>query len=472
MGQPQSASSGPTLPMTLGADGRVNFDAVVRQGQRADKVVHSKFSDLLPKPIDEDDPSFQRPDEESIKDLTEKTRDALQRLVESKAAASNPVRSAERTGPAQFIRYTPSQQGAGYNSGSAQRIVRMVEAQKDPMEPPRFRISKKVPRGPPSPPATVMHSPPRKVTSKEQADWKIPPCVSNWKNPKGYTIPLDKRVAADGRGLQGVHVNEKFVMLAEALHTAEVKSREAVSMRAKVASRMQQAQREKHEETLQQIASRARGERAGLAPAAEAAEAAAEARERDAIRRERAEQRAHERNRKGGGGANDRDRDISEQIALGRPALQRNQQDPEAAFDSRLFNQDAGLASGFHAGEDEIYNVYDQPWRANASSAGHLYRPTKGLEEGASADEELGRLASGTGRFVPDRRFEGTGGGAGGSRRDGPVQFEKQVEEDPFGLDDLFDKVKRSETVGTGSKRPASGHRDEGGSGRKRDRRD
>ena len=35
-------------------------------------------------------------------------------------------------------------------------------------------------------------------------DWKIPPCISNWKNQKGYTIPLDKRLAADGRGLQQV----------------------------------------------------------------------------------------------------------------------------------------------------------------------------------------------------------------------------------------------------------------------------
>ena len=47
-----------------------------------------------------------------------------------------------------------------------------------------------------------MHSPPRNITAKDQADWKIPPCISNWKNPKGYTIPLDKRLAADGRGLQ------------------------------------------------------------------------------------------------------------------------------------------------------------------------------------------------------------------------------------------------------------------------------
>ena len=50
----------------------------------------------------------------------------------------------------------------------------------------------------------VMHSPPRSVSTKELQDWKIPPCISNWKNAKGYTIPLDKRLAADGRGLQEV----------------------------------------------------------------------------------------------------------------------------------------------------------------------------------------------------------------------------------------------------------------------------
>lgn len=65
-------------------------------------------------------------------------------------------------------RYTPSQQGEAYNSGAKQRVIRMVEVQKDPMSPPRFKINKKIPRGPPSPPAPVMHSPTRKVTVKEQ----------------------------------------------------------------------------------------------------------------------------------------------------------------------------------------------------------------------------------------------------------------------------------------------------------------
>lgn len=105
------------------------------------------------------------------------------------------------------------------------------------------------------------------MTVKEQQEWKIPPCISNWKNAKvfvflfnfyilhkylifflgqqlvisivcflylssyimctnsfqGYTIPLDKRLAADGRGLQTVHINENFAKLAEALYIADRK---------------------------------------------------------------------------------------------------------------------------------------------------------------------------------------------------------------------------------------------------------
>lgn len=86
------------------------------------------------------------------------------------------------------------------------------------------RINKKIPKGPPSPPAPVLHSPTRKVTVKEQQEWKIPPCISNWKNAKGFTVPLDKRLAADGRGLQQTHVNENFAKLAEALYIADRKA--------------------------------------------------------------------------------------------------------------------------------------------------------------------------------------------------------------------------------------------------------
>ena len=50
----------------------------------------------------------------------------------------------------------------------------------------------------------------------------------------GYTIPLDKRLAADGRGLQSTHINENFAKLSEALYIADRKAREAVEMRSQV----------------------------------------------------------------------------------------------------------------------------------------------------------------------------------------------------------------------------------------------
>ena len=40
---------------------------------------------------------------------------------------------------------------------------------------------------------------------------------------QGYTIPLDKRLAADGRGLQNPQINENFAKLAEALYIADRK---------------------------------------------------------------------------------------------------------------------------------------------------------------------------------------------------------------------------------------------------------
>ena len=67
--------------------------------------MHSKFQDLVPKQIDEDDPSFERPDEEAIQDSTEKTRLALEKLVSGKISAAMPVKAAEKQAPVQYIRY-------------------------------------------------------------------------------------------------------------------------------------------------------------------------------------------------------------------------------------------------------------------------------------------------------------------------------------------------------------------------------
>jgi SNW domain-containing protein 1 len=134
----QAGQKSNALAIQLDAEGKIKYDAIARQGHGKDKHVYSKFTDLLPAEItNEDDPSLHKPTDDEIADITEKTRQALERITNAKVEAALPVRAAERTGPAQFIRYTPAQQGDEFNSGAKQRIIRMVEVQKDPMEPPR-----------------------------------------------------------------------------------------------------------------------------------------------------------------------------------------------------------------------------------------------------------------------------------------------------------------------------------------------
>lgn len=139
----------------------------------------------------------------------------------------------------------------------------MVEAQVDPMEPPKHLI-KKVPKGPGSPPVPILHSPPRKLTVEDKQAWKVPPCISNWKNARGYTIPLDKRLAADGRGLQEVTINNKFATLSESLYVAERKASEDLRIRNQIRKKMAMREKEDREKDLRDMALKARMDRAGV----------------------------------------------------------------------------------------------------------------------------------------------------------------------------------------------------------------
>lgn len=450
-----------TVALQYDAEGKLRHDAIARIGQAKDKVVYSRLSDMKPKVIDEENETFHRPDDESIAEKTESTRLALEKITASKVATALPVRHAEKQGPPQYIRYTPSQQGGGHNSGAQQRIIRMVEEQTDPMEPPKFKINQKIPRAPPSPPAPVMHSPTRKTTVKEQADWKIPPCISNWKNPKGFTVALDKRLAADGRGMQQVHINENFAKLAESLYLADRAAREAVETRAQMERRVAQNKKAEQEEKMRIMAQKARNDRYQMKKTHEDENANQEARERDQIRRDRLDEHRRERNiarnnpdklerlKKG------RERDISEKIALGLPDTRARNN--ETQFDQRLFDQTKGLDSG--GIDDETYSAYDKPWRAQDNIQQHIYRPSKNLDKDLYGDD-LDRIIN-TNRFVPDKGFSGADGST--SRTTGPVQFEKD-EEDIFGLGQLLQSAKEVKKRGA----EAVGGSDEASSSKKR----
>ncbi|KAF2985407.1 hypothetical protein EK904_005541 [Melospiza melodia maxima] len=102
MGQKKKISN--ALALQVDAEGKIKYDATARQGQSKDKVIYSKYTDLVPKEImNVDHPELQRPDENRVREITKKTREALEKLVSQKVAAAMPVGAAEKAAPAQYI---------------------------------------------------------------------------------------------------------------------------------------------------------------------------------------------------------------------------------------------------------------------------------------------------------------------------------------------------------------------------------
>ena len=46
-----------------------------------------------------------------------------------------------------------------------------------------------------------------------------------------------------------------------------------------------------------------------------------------------------------------------------------------------------GLDSGFQGGEDDMYTVYDKPWRAGGGAAEKIYRPSKNTDKDVYGDD-------------------------------------------------------------------------------------
>ncbi|PLN77657.1 Pre-mRNA-processing protein 45 [Aspergillus taichungensis] len=496
MGRKGTSSKSNALAVQVDAEGKVKYDAIARRGHSDDRIVHASFKDLIPlrQRVDMGEISLDRPSEEQVAEQMEKTKNALASLVDGAVQAQKPknVKGGRRAEPT-FVRYTPANQ-MGDTTRKNDRIMKIVDRQHDPMEPPKFK-HKKIPRGPPSPPPPILHSPPRKLTAEDQEAWKIPPPVSNWKNPKGYTVPLDKRLAADGRGLQDVTINDKFAQFAEALFTADRHAREEVRLRAQMQQKLAEKEKAQKEEHLRALAQKAREERAGSSRqggggggrassrsvsrspspyyssrSASPDSADEAAREREQLRRERRQEAERElrqsrmgTERKIQAMAREQNRDISEKVALG---LAKPTQSSEGMWDSRLFNQTSGMDSGFN--ED---NPYDKPLFAAQDAINSIYRPQAQMDdddEGQGAEGEMSKIQK-SGRFeVLGKAKEGFRGAADAETREGPVQFEKDTT-DPFGIDSMIADV-TGEGSGSGAGQKRYGIQEAEGRGSKRAR--
>lgn len=128
-----------------------------------------------------------------------------------------------------------------------------------------------------------------------------------------------------------------------------------------------------------------------------------------------------------------RERDVSEKVALGMANVGTT---GEVQYDTRLFNQEQGMGTGF--GAEDSYNLYDKPLFATRDS--NLFKPVRGQDDelygGGDRDGDVK-----TEKFKADRGFTGAEGG--GQQRGGAgVEYESVGQEaDPFGLEQFMQKV-------------------------------
>ncbi|CAF4001970.1 unnamed protein product [Rotaria sordida] len=167
------------------------------------------------------------------------------------------------------------------------------------------------------------------------------------------------------------------------LHSLIRKARKAVDIRTKVEKQIAKKQKE---EQLHELALHARTDRTGICPA---------------------------------------ERDISKQIVLDVQTASST----SVQYAQRLFNISAGFDSSL--GNDEAYNVYDQPWNSSTTIASQIYKPTKDNFDDTEA------LINASKRFEQEYGFKEADRA---ELRERPVQF--QCDEDPFGLSDFLKDVR------------------------------
>ena len=502
MGRPGAGPTGRTLALAVGADGKPDVAGTyARAGAPPGRTVAVGHGALVPK-LGRLGEAAPRPDAEEEEATVAATRAALDAVVAGKVAATQPKALPKAPGAATYIKYTP----AGGDAATARpgavggRIIKMQDLPVDPLAPPKFRHTK-VPRPVGSPPAPVLHSPEKAASAEERAGWVVPPCVSNWKNAKGFTIPLDKRLAADGRGLQEVAINDGFAKFAEALYVAEQTARQAVEMRARVAREVAAQETDRQEAALRELAAAARRERAGLvdgdgedvAPRDEAGVSElppppppppprggdvddrrdrrdrrrsaspgrrsrsrsprrhddrdhdddADRARRDALRAERRRERERDRRADAAGSkrsktARDADRDVSERVALGQAAVGGA---ARGGGGEALYDQrlfNLGAGGGVGSGLAVDDSYNLYDKPLFADRGSSMYRPRREGGEGAGGERA----------FRPDVGFAGAADAAAGGdaaasagQPGGPVQFERAAEADPFGLDDFIGSV-------------------------------
>lgn len=383
-----------------------DYTMILRNGSNDTRDIQSSLDDVIPLRQRQKIISLPKPSEQEVRDTTERTRKALDKILQQKLGKAT-TNSKDPKKPT-YVRYTSS--NILDEKPTSSRIIKIMDVEEDPMAPKKFKQKKQMAR-PPSPPAPVLHAPTRKATAEEQKQWYIPPAISNWKNPNGFTIALDKRLAVDGRDPNRDNtdgeVNKKFVNLAEALDEADKKAREDIKIRNAMKKKLAEKENREKEEKLRVLAQRAREDRMGGVSIEYEND---DARKRAMIREER-RKKAERELRMSRMGNEQRmktmvkslgDRDVSERTQLG---LAKPTNSAENQFDSRLFSKSTQVTNS----EDQ---VYDNPLFVQ-NAVNSIYKASESNLDN-DPDAQLESMQT-------EKRFDALSS----SKESGPVEFHK-----------------------------------------------
>lgn len=159
-----------------------------------------------------------------------------------------------------FLEYeykNPLQSSALSSENQTKTQISITTKQVDPLEPSKFK-HRRIQKESNEAPVTILRSPQKKVSAEEMRSLKIPPCLSNYSNQKGYTIPLHMRVMGDMRKNNELIVNENFNKLSDVLGLIEKESKRELEERAKAKDALRILNNIKQEQELIRAAEEAR----------------------------------------------------------------------------------------------------------------------------------------------------------------------------------------------------------------------
>ncbi|CCH61274.1 hypothetical protein TBLA_0E02210 [Henningerozyma blattae CBS 6284] len=359
---------------------------------------HIKFNDFVPLRQKNFNLEIPLPTEDEINDTYNRTKLKLEELLSNlnTVNASMPKNSLKANRNSYDVEYKSKNLGS---DASESRNIRIIEHASDPLQPNMIKQKKNQLLQTDESDIPILHKTgesDRLLLSKEEkAAWNIPSAISNWKNPNGFAIDLDKRLVSDKKndpqGIKSLEISSKFEDISNALEEADKKARETLKMKAMAKKLKLEKEEMEREEKLKQLAVKVHEERRQYHRIRNTDLSYRHREDNRRIKKDRYERKV--KNSEQGVLHSFRTlsetdgRDISQKVTLGATKATET---PEVQYDSRLYSQGAKSNARIH--EDQ---TYQSPLFAQ-QNIDSIYRPNlikfnNELSEGGWKDTKIGR---------------------------------------------------------------------------------